>query len=143
MGLTGLKESLLAVTFVLFLIKGSSADSCSVADDSRFDCYPGLGASEEKCKARGCCWVPSASRRNPKMRAARYNVSNLDTPYCFYPSDFGGYKVTNVKNTDMGFMIYLQLNSKGGPYGNNYKEIVADVSFETQTRLRVTVSSFS
>ncbi|XP_065063012.1 lysosomal alpha-glucosidase-like [Rhopilema esculentum] len=139
MGLTGLKEALLAVIFVLFLIKGSRADSCSVADDSRFDCYPGLGASEEKCKARGCCWVPAASRRNPKMRAARYNVSNLDTPYCFYPSDFGGYKVSNVKNTDMGFMIYLELNSRGGPYGNNYKQIVADVSFETQTRLRVTI----
>lgn len=116
-----------------------NSENCNVPDDSRFDCFPQLGASEEKCLARGCCWVPAASRPNPKMRAG-FNVSNLDTPYCFYPGDYGGYKVTGKKETDMGFMLTLQLNSRGGPYGNNYKEIVVDVSLETQTRLRVTVS---
>ena len=123
----------------LCLVENVRSQSCNVPDDSRFDCYPQLGATEEKCKARGCCWVPASARPNPKMRAGR-NLTNLDTPYCFYSADYGGYKVTGMKETDMGFLLNLELNSRGGPYGNNYKEIVVDVSMETQTRLRVTVS---
>ena len=115
------------------------AENCNVPDDSRFDCYPQPDASKDKCIARGCCWVPASERPNPKLRAG-FNLTNLNTPYCFFPADYGGYRVVSMKATDMGFMVYLELNSRGGPYGNNYKEIVADVSMETQTRLRVTVS---
>lgn len=122
------------------LIGALKSDKCNIQDDARFDCYPQVGASEDKCLARGCCWVPASARPNPKMKAGQ-QLTNLNTPYCFYPSDYGGYKVTDVKETDMGFLISLELNSRGGPYGNNYEKIVADVSMEAQTRLRVTVSS--
>ena len=138
MGLATTMQAL-ALVFILFAVNSVQSDHCAVADDSRFDCYPENFATKDKCVARGCCWVPAAGRPNPKMRAG-LNVSNLDTPYCFYPSDFGGYKVSGIKDTDMGFMLTLELNGRGGPYPNNYKEIVVDVSMETETRLRVTVS---
>lgn len=40
------------------------AQKCSGIQDARkFDCHPEFGASEETCKARGCCWVPRGTAR--------------------------------------------------------------------------------
>ena len=132
-------KGLVPLLFLIFCTGNANGENCNVQDDSRFDCYPQPDADKDKCIARGCCWVPANARPNPKLKVG-VNLTNLDTPYCFFPADYGGYRVTGEKQTDMGFLLNLELNSRGGPYGNNYKEIVADVSMETRTRLRVTVS---
>ena len=41
--------------------------------------------------------------------------------------------------TNVGQQLTLQLQGKGGPYGNNYETVVVDVSMETQQRLHVRV----
>lgn len=35
------------------------AECSSFGNDDRFDCFPEDGATQEKCEARGCCWVPA------------------------------------------------------------------------------------
>ena len=132
-------KGLATLILLVYLIGSVYSENCNVADDSRFDCYPQPDASKDKCEARGCCWVPASVRPNPKSRAG-LNLTNLDTPYCFYPADYRGYRVVGIKETELGFLLDLQLNSRGGPYGNNYQEIVANVAMETQTRFRLTVS---
>ena len=44
---------------------------CSLNKANRVDCFPLGGASQDKCQARGCCWVPSSSGDN--------------VAWCFYP----------------------------------------------------------
>ena len=41
--------------------------------------------------------------------------------------------------TNVGQQLTLQLQGKGGPYGNNYETVVVDVSMETRQRLHVRV----
>eukprot|EP00794_Sanderia_malayensis_P012061 gene12061-13304_t len=123
------------------LVGFANGDFCSVADGSRIDCFPQLGASEEKCQARGCCWrLPTTTERKPNAEVNKTeNLRNLNTPYCFYPSNTVGYKVTSNKETATGFQLNLQLIGKGCAYGNDYKELVVNVALETQTRLHVTI----
>ncbi|KAG8228221.1 hypothetical protein J437_LFUL004346 [Ladona fulva] len=41
----------------------SYAQCSAIPEAQRFDCFPGEGASKEKCEARGCCWLPRANRQ--------------------------------------------------------------------------------
>jgi len=131
-------KGLATLIFLVCLIDSVYSENCKVADDSRFDCYPQPDASKDKCEARGCCWVPANARPNPKSRAG-LNLTNLDTPYCFYPADYHAYMIVGLKETKLGLLFDLQLIGRGGPYGGNYEQIVADIAMETQTRLRLTI----
>ena len=139
----GVLKSFLGLGLVflqLYLASPANADECSIADDSRFDCFPQLGATEGKCEARGCCWRLPMNKEVRPAGSNKTGLTNLATPYCFFPSNFAGYKVTGSKETVTGFQLSLELAGRGGPYGNNYKEIVIDIALETQSRLHVTVS---
>lgn len=40
--------------------KAPYAECSNIGNDGRFDCYPeGIGATQQSCEARGCCWVPA------------------------------------------------------------------------------------
>ncbi|KAL6738595.1 hypothetical protein Aduo_012127 [Ancylostoma duodenale] len=70
--------------------------------NSRVDCFPEPGASQDACQARGCIWE-EAPQGSP-----------VGAPWCFYPKE-SGYRVYQ-QNVD-----YYQLvpDTPSSPYGEN------------------------
>lgn len=125
----------LALCIVAFTLHVQSVplDQCEVSDSQRFDCFPGLGADEDKCEQRGCCWRAAADRVGVP----------LDVPYCFYGSGTFGYNVCGHKDTEAGFSLDLCMLGTGGPYGGNVEKLKADFYMETADRVRVKVRNLS
>lgn len=66
-------------------------------DAEKFDCYPDVdGATQEKCKSRGCLWQMSAE----------YGV-----PQCYFPSQVSSYSVSSIQYSSMGVTADLKLNT--------------------------------
>ncbi|XP_063961375.1 lysosomal alpha-glucosidase-like isoform X2 [Lytechinus pictus] len=119
--------------FLFFCIIATSfGQKCGRVDDNhRFDCYPELGASQQKCEARGCCWAPGESWRN--------NAGvKLDVPYCYYPLDYPGYINGPQTQTNYGLTANLKRTTQSY-YPNDIMNLKMDVYFETDTRLRVKI----
>ena len=100
--------------------------NCDILENNRFDCWPERnGATQEKCEERGCCWKPS---------------SKPDTaPYCFFPSDYDGYKVTNLSEFASGIEAYLQRHSKTF-FSFDAVTVKLEIEYQTAERLRIKVS---
>ncbi|NXL40178.1 MGA protein, partial [Glaucidium brasilianum] len=64
--------------------------------NEKYDCYPGLNASKEKCEQLGCIWSEDAS--------------NVSVPYCYYNSSDNPYSVVDVKYTSSGVTANLTFN---------------------------------
>lgn len=92
----------------------------------RFDCYPEQGASQKACEDRGCCW------------AAPEACAPLNTPYCFYPTGYLGYKYINVTETSFGVLAYLKRDVKS-PYWKDVDTVMMVVKYDSETRLHVKV----
>eukprot|EP01138_Halocafeteria_seosinensis_P012324 gb/GECG01012593.1/.p1 GENE.gb/GECG01012593.1/~~gb/GECG01012593.1/.p1 ORF type:complete len:1024 (+),score=93.82 gb/GECG01012593.1/:1-3072(+) len=104
-------------------VPAPSQQQCSIYKANRVDCFPDEGASQDKCEARGCCWVPSNSGDN--------------VAWCFYPRT-NGYSVSNSVNTYYGAQSNLTWSSKvRGPYGNDPQTVTVDIREETDNRLHV------
>ena len=60
--------------------------------DFRFDCHPGEGATEERCLARGCCWIAPNNRNEIKhatnLSERNNRIVRHTVPYCFYPEGY-------------------------------------------------------
>ena len=129
-GLVFQLSRILVVLFFGFVHCHSSPDCTRDADSKRFDCYPDVGASEDKCEDRGCCWKVASN--------ALYGGSvPLNVPYCFYPKNFG-YELVNQQETDTGFLLDLQMQQHG-PYGEDIVNLKVDVRLETEYRVHVKV----
>jgi len=69
-----------------------SAPICSISPQAaRFDCFPGNGASQAACEARGCCW--NAGNRE-KLGADQLQIG---VPSCFFPSNYPSYNITSLQ----------------------------------------------
>ncbi|KAH8041502.1 hypothetical protein HPB51_016947 [Rhipicephalus microplus] len=76
-------------------------DQCTLESIAeRFDCHPERDATEEACRARGCCW--------------RNAVLGPDIPSCFYPKDYVGYRVESIASHDEGVRIKLTRQTPSG-----------------------------
>ncbi|XP_074786957.1 maltase-glucoamylase-like isoform X2 [Athene noctua] len=64
--------------------------------NEKYDCYPGLNASKEKCEQLGCVWSEDAS--------------NVSVPYCYYNGSDNPYSIVDVKYTSSGVTANLTLN---------------------------------
>ncbi|CAG9860741.1 unnamed protein product [Phyllotreta striolata] len=98
----------------------------SMTDVNKFDCYPGGAVDQQKCEERGCCWLP------------RSDGVPLNVPYCFYPSNYGGYSVVNVTGTSFGLTAFLKREYSTG-YPGDVGVIKMVVKYESETRLRVKI----
>lgn len=47
--------------------------------------------------------------------------------------------MSNFQSTEFGVNASLELESQGGPYGNDVKLLVMNLALETETRLHVKV----
>ncbi|RCN51725.1 trefoil domain protein [Ancylostoma caninum] len=83
---------------VLFICNAANATDVN----SRVDCFPEPGASQDACQTRGCIWE-QAPQGSPE-----------GAPWCFYPKE-SGYRVYQ-QNVD-----YYQLvpETPSSPYGEN------------------------
>lgn len=128
--------SLKYIFTLLCLAVATHGKSCGHVDDNhRFDCYPELGASQQKCEARGCCWAPAKSRRENALDPAGVK---LDVPYCYYPLDYPGYANGVPTPTNYGFTANLTRTTKSY-YPNDILNLKMDVYYETDSRLRVKI----
>nr|CAD7447384.1 unnamed protein product [Timema bartmani] len=110
----------------------TTAQCTAVTNILRFDCYPEDGATEELCNNRGCCWLPptTAERKNPSLGVI------LDIPYCYYPTGYGSYELSDLSDTSAGKSATLKRNV-ASYIPNDINTIQIDAKFESQTRLHV------
>ncbi|XP_052262842.1 lysosomal alpha-glucosidase-like isoform X2 [Dreissena polymorpha] len=106
------------------------APQCSQTPaSSRVDCWPQyVGANQQTCEEKGCCWLPAGT-----------STRRLgDVPYCFYPSNYQGYKVDSVTKTASGYQATLHLS---GPstWPNDVQNVNVDVTFQSPTTVRVKI----
>ncbi|NXC50571.1 MGA protein, partial [Penelope pileata] len=96
--ITGLQLPL-GASFALRWVLGS-------ADTEKFDCDPGVGATQERCELRGCTWAE--------------DTSPLDVPYCYYSSPDNNYTISDLKFTAWGLEANVVLN--GGTQDSSNQE---------------------
>ncbi|KAH9502341.1 hypothetical protein Btru_073501 [Bulinus truncatus] len=102
-----------------------AADQCSIDENNRFDCWPEKnGANEQACLNRGCCWKPSS-------------VPNT-APFCFFPSNYDGYKVSEVVSTSSGINATL-VRSTSTFFSPDIKTLKLQVDYQNDYRLRVKI----
>ncbi|XP_075701156.1 lysosomal alpha-glucosidase [Rhinoderma darwinii] len=105
----------------------NALDTCAVAPASRFDCAPDKGITKEECEARGCCYSPKEKHLS------------IGQPWCFFPSTYPSYKLTNKTETEHGFTATL-VRSKETFMPNDIMTLQLIVSFETDDRLHFTIN---
>lgn len=117
-----------------------SKSQCAVVnDDHKFDCYPETSiATKEKCEARGCCWQ-AANQTQTQSKGLNGKVTGV--PFCYYPKDFPGYRTGLKATTPTGFTVALSRNTTGF-YPDDVMNLVMDVKYETEYRLRIRVSFY-
>lgn len=104
-------------------------DACSdLPDNLKFDCHPEQGASADSCNSRRCCWFPKET-----------NASKISIPFCYYPINYPGYRITETIPTKNGYDVIFE-RSVLSPYQDDVKQIRMRVRFETQYRLHVKVT---
>nr|CAD7580856.1 unnamed protein product [Timema californicum] len=110
----------------------TTAQCTAVTNILRFDCYPEDGATEELCNNRGCCWLPptTAERKDPSLGVI------LDIPYCYYPTGYGSYELSDLSDTSAGKSATLK-RTVASYIPNDINTIQIDAKFESQTRLHV------
>ena len=98
--------------------------SCTMEENDRFDCWPEyVGATKDKCEARGCCWQP-ATTHGP--------------PYCFFPGNYSGYTASNLKTTASGVTADLTRTTTT-LFPPDIKKLKLQIDFQTESQLRVKV----
>jgi len=91
----------------------------------RIDCSPDTSPTRSLCLARGCFWCDS--------------TPSDGTPKCFRPREQGYRLVGDVIETDKGFRATLEHIDTPSWFGNDIKNVLLDVEFQTSDRLRIKV----
>nr|CAB3247932.1 lysosomal alpha-glucosidase-like [Phallusia mammillata] len=120
-------QTLILIAFGFGFCHGNS---CSIDDSERIDCYPEtVPFVQENCEKRGCCYKP-------------YEGENADNiPWCYYPSDYPSYQLSQLKQTSQGFSGKLmQMSSTHQRIENEINELDLGLYLETPTRLRIKIS---
>ncbi|KAK7068401.1 hypothetical protein SK128_024681, partial [Halocaridina rubra] len=110
----------------------------------RYDCLPGGTVDKDTCANRGCCWqpvdeLPQRAKPHPSLKwttpsQGRPKDLPLNIPFCYYPSDYDGYRFVNFSNNS-GFLE--RETESGYPYDIPLLKI--EFFYETETRLRIKI----
>ena len=128
MSMQGEKPFCGVVNFEQNLNVNITAPQCSgITQDFRSDCWPqGVGANQQACVAKGCCWSPASSD----------NLKGV--PWCYYPKNPAGYSVQSSKQTSTGMSYTLTRSTQSG-WPSDINTVQLDVIYETQNRLHFKV----
>lgn len=113
----------------------NNAQCTNIRNEDRFDCDPEGAITQSNCEKRGCCWRP-VLRLTVNQSAGI--VPPLNVPWCYYPSNYEGYKVNKVYNTKLGLNADLTRTTPS-PYPEAIKDLTVEIRYETQSRLRIKV----
>uniref|UniRef100_A0A8C2U6M7 alpha-glucosidase n=1 Tax=Coturnix japonica TaxID=93934 RepID=A0A8C2U6M7_COTJA len=84
--------------------------------NERFDCYPGIDPTREKCEQLGCVWDAP---------------SNSNHPSCYFTSD-NIYSVESVEYSSSGLAANLILNSANTRANDNYTAPISTLRLEVK-----------
>ena len=101
---------------------------CDLPPNSRFDCAPDKGITQQQCEARGCCYVPAKWPPDAQM----------GQPWCFFPPSYPSYRLENLTTTETGYTATL---TRAVPtfFPKDIMTLRLDVLMETESRLHFTV----
>uniref|UniRef100_A0A8C2U2X7 alpha-glucosidase n=1 Tax=Coturnix japonica TaxID=93934 RepID=A0A8C2U2X7_COTJA len=85
--------------------------------NERFDCYPGIDPTREKCEQLGCVWDQAPS--------------NSNHPSCYFTSD-NIYSVESVEYSSSGLAANLILNSANTRANDNYTAPISTLRLEVK-----------
>ncbi|XP_015587531.1 lysosomal alpha-glucosidase [Cephus cinctus] len=108
----------------------------NIQPDLRFDCHPEDGASELSCADRNCCWTPISNDISNTSRIP------LNIPYCYYPSEWPGYKYDKYNQDGNNFLGFLS-RSTPSFYKNDIKTIQLESISIDNSILRVKMTDRS
>ena len=99
-------------------------DHCKLEENNRFDCWPEVkGATETACEKRGCCWKAKVSKGAPR---------------CFFPSDYGNYTASSVKETASGITALIS-RPDSTFFPPDIKNLKVQIDYQTESRLRIKI----
>lgn len=104
---------------------------CDVPPNSRFDCAPDKGISQEECEARGCCYVPAGQVLKAPL---------MGQPWCFFPPSYPSYRLENLNSTETGYTATLTRSSPTF-FPKDVLSLQLDVLMETESRLHFMVGA--
>ncbi|KAB0356151.1 hypothetical protein FD754_000307 [Muntiacus muntjak] len=101
---------------------------CDLPPNSRFDCAPDKGITQQQCEARGCCYVPAEWPPGAQM----------GQPWCFFPPSYPSYRLENLTTTETGYTATL---TRAVPtfFPKDIMTLRLDVLMETESRLHFTI----
>ncbi|KAI4533822.1 hypothetical protein MG293_016841 [Ovis ammon polii] len=101
---------------------------CDLPPNSRFDCAPDKGITQQQCEARGCCYVPAEWPPDAQM----------GQPWCFFPPSYPSYRLENLTSTETGYTATL---TRAVPtfFPKDIMTLKLDVLMETESRLHFTI----
>ncbi|CAF4343495.1 unnamed protein product [Rotaria socialis] len=123
----------IASIIVFFFVSYTYGQQCEqTLNAARFNCYPEKNPTQEKCLARNCCW------RSPNQRFNSSDFSDVNVPFCYYPSDFPNYEVISNEPTDFGQRIRI-FKSQMTYMPHDILNLTVDFIYETEQRLRIRI----
>ncbi|XP_054724424.1 lysosomal alpha-glucosidase-like [Uloborus diversus] len=100
-------------------------------DIKKFDCHPDQPLSEKQCLNRGCCYaVPDTSKNGG---------ASVNVPYCFYPSDYLGYAISNVSEAKSKIQARLTRKTPSG-FPEEIKNLNLVIRFIDDYSLRIKIT---
>ncbi|KAG8565064.1 hypothetical protein GDO81_012695 [Engystomops pustulosus] len=116
--------------FVLFFTscfgEAPGPSQCLLEPEHRFDCAPEKALNKDECEGRGCCYLKTSEKSDPKQ------------PSCYYPTNYPSYKAVNVTRTETGYCATLVRSTKTF-MPKDIMELQLEVFFETDSRLHFTI----
>ncbi|OXB62287.1 hypothetical protein ASZ78_012335 [Callipepla squamata] len=85
--------------------------------NERFDCYPGINPTQEKCEQLGCVWDQAPSIPN--------------SPSCYFASD-NAYSIDEVEYSSTGLAANLILNNPSTRANENYTAPIGTLRLEVK-----------
>ncbi|XP_070579473.1 sucrase-isomaltase, intestinal-like [Ptychodera flava] len=105
--------------------KDCPEDEEELSMNERVDCYPEGGADQESCESRGCIWDDAVTDENS------------GAPYCFYPSDYGSYRmVGEAEEFSWGYRVALERLDRPTMYDKDMYSVILDLEYHTDTTIR-------
>ncbi|GIY52230.1 lysosomal alpha-glucosidase [Caerostris darwini] len=102
-----------------------------ISNLDKFDCHPDPNASKESCLQRGCCY--QSNKNDISVN------SNLNVPYCFYPSNYEGYSIGNITQDGRHIRADLKRDSPSG-FPNDILSLHLVISFIDDCTLRIKIT---
>ena len=111
--------------FLLSALHLTSALKCPAVESERLDCAPDKPNDSKACSERKCCFNAV--------------TNNTRVPKCFFPSDFVGYQVKDVKRDNNKLVANLERRlASGFPRDVQRAQVVVTLLSDSSLRIKVT-----